>query len=89
MNKKIESLIEGYKQTIEYLQKECMEKTNCIINLCKKLNEYNVRVKEFKKENEKYKSFLEWMLKQQYYILPANIKKKIKEVLNDNNINLN
>lgn len=44
---------------------------------------------KLEKENEKYKSFLEWMLKQQYYILPANIKKKIKEVLNDNNININ
>lgn len=44
---------------------------------------------ELEKENEKYKSFLEWMLKQQYYILPANIKKKIKEVLNDNSININ
>lgn len=39
---------------------------------------------ELEKENEKYKSFLEWMLKQQYYILPANIKKKIKEVLKEN-----
>ena len=27
------------------------------------------------------KSFLEWLLKQQYYILPANIKKKNKRGL--------
>lgn len=87
MNK--QTLIDDYKQTIERLQKECTEKTNCIINLCEKLNEYDTRVKEFKKENQKYKSFLEWVLKQQYYILPPRIKNKIKGITNDNNINLN
>lgn len=33
-------------------------------------------------ENKKLKDFLQWLLKQQYYILHANLKKKIKEVIN-------
>lgn len=86
MNK--QNIIDDYKQTIELLQKECTEKTDCIINLCEKLSEYDTRVKEFKKESQKYKSFLEWMLKQQYYILHPRIKNKIKGITNDNNINL-
>lgn len=44
---------------------------------------------ELEKESQKYKTFLEWMLKQQYYILPPRIKNKIKGITNDNNINLN
>lgn len=38
-------------------------------------------IKRLEEENSKYKSFLEWMLKQQYYILPAKIKSRIKELL--------
>lgn len=38
-------------------------------------------IKRLEEENSKYKSFLEWMLKQQYYILPVKIKSRIKELL--------
>ena len=40
-------------------------------------------INKLEKENTKYKEFLNWLLKQQYYILHANLKKKVKEVLND------
>lgn len=33
-------------------------------------------------ENIKYTNFLEWLLSQQYYILPSKIKARINEVLN-------
>ena len=32
-------------------------------------------------ENAKLKEFLQWLLKQQYYILPEKIKDRISEVL--------
>lgn len=34
-------------------------------------------------ENTKYTNFLEWLLTQQYYILPPKIKSRINEVLNE------
>lgn len=34
-------------------------------------------------ENTKYTNFLEWLLTQQYYILPPKIKTRINEVLNE------
>lgn len=78
---------EGYKTPREI---ELEKENETLKSLNKHLTENGLfSQRHFKEENEKYKSFLEWMLKQQYYILPANIKKKIKEVLNDNNINLN
>ena len=33
-------------------------------------------------KEEQYRKFLEWMLTQQYYILPAGLKNKIMEVVN-------
>lgn len=116
MNK--ETLIDDYKQTIERLQKECTEKTNCIINLCEKLIEYNTRVKKLEEKLKWYdhykNSALE--LKEKYNCLvdvnktleeKLNIADKIigglrveikeidkllnklKDKINDNNINLN
>lgn len=41
-----QSLIEDYKQTIERLQEECKDKTDCIVSLCEKINEKHARVKE-------------------------------------------
>lgn len=52
MNKKIESLIEDYKQTIERLQKECTEKTDMNIELMK-------HVKELEEENKILKNRIE------------------------------
>ena len=40
-------------------------------------------VNRLEKDNARYRQFLEWLLKQQYYILHNNLKKKIKEVLNE------
>jgi hypothetical protein len=40
-------------------------------------------INRLERENKKYRQFLEWLLKQQYYILHNNLKKKIKEVLNE------
>ena len=36
---------------------------------------------ELLKEKDKYKIFLQWLLKQQYYILHPNIKKMIKKLV--------
>lgn len=80
---------EEYKK-LKVSSKQLEKENETLKSLNKHLTENGLfSQRHFKEENEKYKSFLEWMLKQQYYILPANIKKKIKEVLNDNSININ
>lgn len=38
-------------------------------------------VEKLKEQNNQYRNTLEWLLKQQYYILNPNIKKKIRKVL--------
>lgn len=38
-------------------------------------------INRLEKDNIRYRQLLEWLLKQQYYILHKNIRKKIKEVL--------
>lgn len=45
-----QSLIEDYKQTIERLQKECTEKTDCIVSLCEKLITKHDRAKELEEK---------------------------------------
>lgn len=35
------------------------------------------------KKEDKYKIFCQWLLKQQYYILPPNIKTMIKRLLEE------
>ena len=80
---------EEYKK-LKVSSKQLEKENETLKSLNKHLTENGLfSQRHVKEENEKYKSFLEWMLKQQYYILPANIKKKIKEVLNDNSININ
>ena len=64
-----QSLIEDYRQTIERLQKECTEKTDCIVSLCEKLITKYERVKE-----------LEEKLNAQF----AEMEEKITEVENKN-----
>ena len=64
-----QSLIEDYRKTIERLQKECTEKTDCIVSLCEKLITKYARVKE-----------LEEKLNAQF----AEMEEKITEVENKN-----
>lgn len=53
---------------------------------CPMCQEWAEKYEKLNKENNEYKSLLEWLLAQQYYILHSNIKKKIKGVLNNANI---
>ena len=50
---------------------------------CEEQDCYFKQLQRLKQENEKYKQFIQWLSTQQYYILPKNIKEKIKEVLNE------
>lgn len=38
-------------------------------------------IKKLSEKNEQKTHFLEWLITQQYYIIPKNIKNKIKEIL--------
>ena len=40
-------------------------------------------INRLESENSRLKDFLKWLLKQQYYILHNNLKKKIREVLSE------
>lgn len=73
MNK--QTLIEDYKQTIERLQKECTEKTSCIIYLCEKLNEYDARVKKLEEKLKWYDHYKNSVLE-----LKEKCNKKIDEI---------
>lgn len=73
MNK--QTLIDDYKLTIERLQKECTEKTNCIINLCEKLNEYDTRVKKLEEKLKWYDHYKNSALE-----LKEKCNKKIDEI---------
>jgi hypothetical protein len=41
------------------------------------------QINKLEVENTRLRTFLKWLLKQQYYILHKNLKERIKEVLNE------
>lgn len=50
---------------------------NCINNAVG----YFKELKRLQAENEKKDKLLKWLITQQYYIIPKNLKQKIREVL--------
>ena len=45
------------------------------------MHDHILRLEEELEAKNKYEVFLRWLLKQQYYIIHPNIRKKIKELL--------
>ena len=50
-------------------------------NECEAQNCYYKQLQRAKAENGKLKTFIIWLTKQQYYILPPKLKEKCKELL--------
>lgn len=47
------------------------------------LEDYKIRNAKLAIKNQEYRTFLNWMIKQQYYILPSKMKKKIKQLIGE------
>lgn len=71
------------KDITKVINKLAGNDTTSTHTIFEELEDYKLRNTKLAIKNQKYRTFLTWMLKQQYYILPSNIKKKIKQLIGE------